>query len=234
MDGQFAPQREGTRSTDQAERGPGTHALRVGAASSLRSLSGDYAFFNHACFFTWGGLDIDPVGDFLTRHPDRDCTVFHVEFRTPVLGGIAKPGRLYQAAAPYEYRLYGIPRPYWPNLKAELSAVSMVDRRLRRYHRAVTQDLTIVDPLALDRLAVLPATPPLVDVTLFGVDGTHHHALWRLVTSGAYPRAVVQHQTLSADSRRIADAILAGHSRPLHATQPEPKLESRFSPPQGL
>lgn len=234
MPGQFAPQPEGTRPTDIAASGLKTHQLRVTGAKALSELTGDYAFFNHGCFFTWGGLDVDPVEDFVIRHADQDCLVFHMDFPRPIFHGIPKPGRFYKPAEIYNHRLFAVPLPYWDALRAELMIVSAVDRARRSFHRSVTQEIDIVDPLSLQSLVIAPPLPPTVPVTVFGVDGNKHHIVWQSNAIRYDSPAHTKHLPLRDESLKLAGAILAGEDKPMRSIQPEPRVESQFVPPEAV
>lgn len=157
--------------------------LQITSAARLADLTDEYVFFSHGPFYLWSGLEFDPVADLIAREGMPPPALLTCQLQ--LFAGLAPNASL----AEWEHRLLALPRlDAEPWLRA-LAGLATVDRDRRRLHRAVRQDIRLPDPLFLAKQAVWCPQPPLIDVTVFGVSGTHVH---KLVFAGdALPAKVV-------------------------------------------
>jgi hypothetical protein len=215
------PHPEGYGPAELTAREAARHDLRITRAMTLADLAREYAIFNHGTFFTHGRLDVDPVADFVVKHPDADCMAMPATMPAPVFRGIATPGRQPGLVCDWDRTLVFVPLPYWPALSEHLRLCGWVDRRRKFYARAVPQRIAIVDVLALAHMRVLPIHVPTVEVVAYGVDGTHTHVQFRPDVRRPDTVPSLVYLPLVDETARIGQALLAGVSRPFQFVEPE-------------
>jgi hypothetical protein len=218
------PLREGYGARERAESGMRAHALKISDSATLADLLRDYAAFNHGAFFTHGRLDVDPVADFVTKHPDADVMAMPTTFDQPLFRGLAAPGRQPGPPLAWDRTLFFIERRFWDSLRAHLTTCGWIDRRRRTYGRAVRQVLPIIDFLALARAIVLPAPLPTVEIDVFGVDATNVHVQFvpQVILPGDVPALV--HLPLVAETGTLGAALLSQDPRPFRFIETEDPL----------
>jgi hypothetical protein len=107
----------------------------------LSELASELALFTIGPLMTYGGLDIDPVGEFVATHPDPACDVMLHDFAEPLFRGVARGA----AEEAWDRRLFLVARRYWDELLRYLSGITIVDRRRGFVARAVPQVTQVVD-----------------------------------------------------------------------------------------
>lgn len=213
--------KEGTQALGRASQGIETAKLRYSAAASLADLAKDYAIFTHAAFFTWGGMDIDPLQDLIARHPSSDCLAFDLVFKAKLFTGLVRrsdPHVLRQHA----HKLLCMPLEHWKDIGPSLGAVTAVERARKRFFRAAPQEIAILDVLALSRAATLPDVMPTVMISVFGVDATDVNVRFFEDVSGPTATAQLRMGPLSDETRRLASAVLQHAPRPFQAIARNP------------
>jgi hypothetical protein len=215
------PLREGYGEAEPVDGDLGAHALRISASATVADLVGDYAIFNHGAFFVHGRLDVDPVADYVAKHPGHGCKAMPVTFPRRIFRGLTRFGR--QAGPPFawESTLVFVEREYWPGLETHLRCCAWVDRRRGTYCRAVAQSIPIVDFLAADRASIVTSPVPTVAVTVFGVDGTDVHVQFSPRVAGPWDVPTVVHLPLVAGTRAVASALLGRDPRPFRSLESE-------------
>ncbi len=222
------PLNEGTRPGQEVAQGAEHAPFSPAPGALLGDYAQDYAFFAHAAFYTYGGLDVDVLEQFVLEHPG-DPAVSVYRFDMPIFSGLSR----HPACAAWDYALGIVPRVFWPSLYDFLRAVSIVDRTRGTYAVATVHELEIPDPLVFRR-ATLPSPVPAVKVTAFGLDGNRFRV--EFLSRCAWPGGATQVVRLPPDPKtiKLADAILSHDPTPYRAIESEVRLESDFRPPAGL
>lgn len=180
-------------------------------ARSLKEMTVDWHFFTKGCIHTYGELDCDPVAEYTQTHEDHDCCVMTITAQRSIFTGICTPSWPDKTRR-LEHELCATPLEYWAGLRDRLAEISMVDRRKGRFARTTIQELEIVDHLAVDNAIVPSVQIPTVMITAFGIDGTHHHAVFASQTTGPYDQARVIRLPIREETRQMGRAILAGQN----------------------
>lgn len=153
------------------------------SSATMRDLGRYYTFFTHGLFFTHGGMSPgseDPLQDWVNRD-DVATEPLILDFSIPIFAGMGSD----VTALTWSQRLLGVEREFWPYLRATLAGVAAVDRKRQRYWQATLQQITIADPLVLAKATVLPDPLPLVQVWVFGIDGSDGRSLFPEFTASA-------------------------------------------------
>ena len=138
--------------------------------ATLAQMALEVAFFTHGALFTYGGFDFDPVRDFVEGHPG--CAIGAVEVPFVLFAGLEPQG---WTGNPFNRLLFTCPHPFWTQLSGFLRGVSAADRIRRRFVRATTHQIEVVDAVAMSRIVTAPARLPCIPVTAVGVDATDVH-----------------------------------------------------------
>lgn len=181
------------------------------AAASLSDLAEDYAFFTHALLFTHGGLDVDPVQDFINEHPG-EVGVFQLNFPRPIFSGLEQPAI---RDSSWNYALIGCPKEndQWRKLYDHIRGVGILDENHPKgalFGAATVKELEIVDPLVLDKMAVLPDPVPVVTITVFGLDSNKKYVEIVANSSNRLDRPVVYTFKARPETVKFAKNFLAG------------------------
>lgn len=219
------PFREGVTPTERAKEVRRYCSERFRAAHALADMVADWAFCSVGCLYTYGGLDYDIVAEFVRTHPDLDCLVHQLTLPRPVFHGISRLG--YRGREPFDHILLAVPREFWDGFHTHVFEAGMLDRRRGRYAQVTTQEVPVVDQVAVDRAIVAPAGVPTVPVTAFGIDGTHHHVVFLSRVDRPDDTALVTHLPVRDVTRKVAAAILAGHPNPHSVNEGDPLEQLR-------
>jgi hypothetical protein len=217
------PLQEGYGSSDRVARDERYHVARFSSTATLTDLAREYAIFTHGLLFTHGRIDVDPVLDYVTKHPEPDWDVMPVTYRSRRLfRGLSAPGKQVGPPITWESSLLFVERARWQGLYDHLRCCAWIDRRRRTYGRVVPQHITIIDFLALDRAHILPAPLPTVEITVFGVDSNKVHAqfLPDIALPGSAPTVV--YLPVLPGTIALADALLSEAPHPFRFVEGDP------------
>jgi hypothetical protein len=181
------------------------------AAATLGDLAEDYAFFTHALLFTQGGLDVDPVQDFINENRG-EVGVFQLNFSRPVFSGLEQPAI---RDSSWNYTLIGCPKEndQWRKLYDHIRGVGILDENHPKgalFGAATVKELEIVDPLALDKMAVLPDPVPMVTITVFGLDSNKKYVELLASRNSRLDRPCVYIHKPRPETVKFAKNFLAG------------------------
>lgn len=123
-----------------------------------------FAFFTPAILYLWGRFDEALLFHFLELQGCR-VDLFHTRFTRPLFQGLEAPN----GDADWNRVLWAVERPFWKPLEDHLLAAVCTDRREKMVFRYASQDLTVADPLFLDRCLLAPPRVPVMPITAFGV-----------------------------------------------------------------
>jgi hypothetical protein len=126
---------------------------RIKGGASLADLQTDYALFTYAPLFLFGGLEHNPVQEWLNIHKHGQV-VYIFKLDLPVIH-IGK-------GPEWDRTLWAVEKEYWPSLSLHIGSIALIDRRQKRLVRTICQDLPILD--------VAARTPSKCTITTFGVD----------------------------------------------------------------
>jgi len=141
------------------------HELRLTAATTLRDLKEQYAFYTPAMMYIFVRLmGREPLWDFMEEY-GKEVTPISMKFKKPIFDGLAVgPDRT------WNYVLYGMEHDDFNEFRKWMGTLTFVDRDKDIVHRIRYQDFEIADPLFLERVVVLPLQMPTIPVTAFALD----------------------------------------------------------------
>jgi len=153
--------------------------LQPSQSQTLTELSGELQFFTPALLSVKGRFGRDPCRQYVRElGPEPEETPFPIDCTTsPFFEGLGQEvleGQIFN----WDHRLYGVPREHWEPLWNFLTSISGIDPHRRRYWRAMSHVLKIVDPTSLAASSGQEALPT-IHITVIGVsamDGRYHLA----------------------------------------------------------
>src|SRR5258708_3420449 len=94
---------------------PPFQAALIGQNTTLADLAKDYALFTHAMLFTRGGLDHDPINDYLAEN-QKAIAPLVLMLDQPILFGMARPLKDRRWESIWDRVLMLCPKEGWPPL----------------------------------------------------------------------------------------------------------------------
>lgn len=113
---------------------------KLGNAASLHELAADYEFYTPGITDCLCPIPEHPHVSLQRRVPDFQPRAW--QFDKPVFKGFRNQ---------YDHVLYLIEKPLWPILAEQLKAVTLMDREKRLLMKPRLRELTVADPLELQR-----------------------------------------------------------------------------------
>ena len=150
--------------------------MKISSATALSDLSEEFSLFTHAPFFVFGGLDRDPVQDFLNTVRGNPVLA-QIRSEKPIFSGLEYRGDPCSTFGvglehvTWNFVLIAVEKPAWDDCLNFLSGVEIRDTPKKIRYRALPHEVMIADGLLLSRQAVLPVPLPMVKITVFGVEG---------------------------------------------------------------
>jgi len=152
-------------STDE-QRVP-KYPMDFGQADSLDSFS-NYQFFTPAILYLLGGFQ-DQSWAQMMLDLDQDLTLMFHRFDRPVFSGITAP----DGDKEWNYVLWATTQEEWQSIESYLLSMVFMDKPNRRMHKVGAQDVTVYDPLHLQKHRMLQPPFPTTDVVVLGINGNH-------------------------------------------------------------
>lgn len=153
------------------DAGKPEHANResVKARHTLCDMAQDFEFFTTGVIYAASRFDRDPISEFARLEPtslNEELPVC-IDYTEPFFQGL---GVRLVSGIPVnlDNRLYAIVRHRWEKLRNMISSIAMIHRPSAYYAKLNFYELTIVDPFALKKMAVVDSLPTIT-VTVFGV-----------------------------------------------------------------
>lgn len=190
-----------------------SHLKQEKSGYTLQDMARDYEFFTTGVIHAVTIFDRDPVMEFNKLHPAaNDELPVIIDYAEPFFRGL---GVCLLSGSPvnFDRRLYAIPRHRWETLRNTICGIAMLHHPSQFYARLNFYELTMVDPFALKRAAVVSKLPT-VTITVFGVSSNKSFAY---LQPAAYPRLpyLVQEQP-KADVLTEGGSVLGPPPSPEH------------------
>lgn len=140
--------------------------LSAGSAPSLARHSAALTFFTPALLYLHGRFSDDVFVEFLH---DRgvETPFYSASFAKPVFEGLESA----DGDPSWNHSLWAVRNADWPDVEGYVGSVKLTHTPSGRLFGCGLQRLTVLDPLFMDRAAVLPQEVPLLSLWAFCVDG---------------------------------------------------------------
>lgn len=194
--------------------------LAVGGRAGLAALAGPLAFFTPALLYLRGRFSDAQVEDFLAEH-GGDVVFYRRSFSRPVFAGLEGPG----GDPHWNHTLWALRSEHWDAFESYALSVKLLDTPRRRMYGVGAQRLSVLDPLFLDRVAVVPEGVPLLPLVAFGVSG--NASAWALRFDPDRPWLTPSAVRLPPDPGAAAFAEDVFRERnPYDRAQPDPAADA--------
>lgn len=185
---------------------------KIPGAASLTELAKEYVFFSPGLLYTHGGLDRDPVQEFVNESPD-DVQVAVMRFDKPLFNGL----RFADGRIDWNHMLLVAERGQWDALRKALGTVGIIDSKKKIFYRSVTTSVVIADPVIMDKATVIPHPIPEVEVIVFALDGNTRQVLVaQPQTLLGTPSVVIKNP--QKETAEFAKRLFAGDPNPAAGT----------------
>lgn len=201
---QRPPERPGRHNVVEAavERGEQLRELRFSAAASFSDLAKDYVIFTPALLLCAGIPD--PVQDHINYQP-HGATVEVSTFEHPLFGGLADP---------FGKMLWFCLKEDWKLLDISLRAAGVANPAEGWVATAFRDGLTILDSLALEKMAMLPAKLPTVQIVYYGLTGPNREYYLSQPVNFHEEIPTLSYRDPPKSARVFSDAVLDGAAVP--------------------
>ena len=120
-----------------------------------------WVWYTVAAPVLWGGLDNEVLSSI---QQETEVTYHRKIFEKSIFAGFESQGNV-----AWNHMLWAAPQTDWPKLKAEFLGATLVDVERNLMVKFGLQELVIYDPLAIDKMSVIPPDPPTHLIYAFGV-----------------------------------------------------------------
>lgn len=112
-------------------------ALSVIKPNTLTELTDDFVLFNYAPLCIYGGLEFNPIKEWINNKEERGKAVCMVPCQKPLfdLGTDSIFARV----------LWAVEKEYWEHLKLHIGSIALLNREQKLYSTAICQELQIPD-----------------------------------------------------------------------------------------
>lgn len=143
------------------------YEMDTGAADRL-GVFACYRFFSPGILYALRGLhDEEPFCQFLSEYPG-ECHLLHRHFSQAIFRGMVTP----DGDRGWDHALWAVEADAYPALENFLLSLTFHDPASKRLWRIGATDITIVDPLYVERVRLLPSHVPVLRAVAFGIDGS--------------------------------------------------------------
>ena len=168
-------------------------AMRTVAARDLPILTKEYFLFHHGVWFTWGGLQLDPLLEFYLRDGEHNKCVQLVPVKERILFGVARNSS--EAAA--ESSLFAIPRDRMRDVLFWLDGVTVA-------HNGVFQWVSGRQHIPFDpRKTGFNDKDDTEYLALYGIRTQKDAIVWSRVWNGFGVKRVVKPMTTESQASQI-------------------------------
>lgn len=133
--------------------------------ASLRSLQEQFVFYTPALLYLYGGFDNAILLDFMEQYKFK-CVFHYFHSQTRLFQVLDTPGD-----SQWNHCLFAVEVVHWLPFREFMQSVVLANRSRGHVICVGSQELEIVDPLAIAGKVVLPEPLPLATVVAFGVNG---------------------------------------------------------------
>lgn len=190
--------------------GPLLPALRKGG--TLAELQADYVLFNYAPLFVFGGLQHNPVQEWINTHNHQQI-VFIFQMNKPILH--------IGAEAIWDQTLWAVEKRYWPSLAMHIGSIALLDRGQKKLTRAICQTIPVTDVAAVDRNPGLTILPTVL-IHTFAIDSNFGCLAFAPATPLMRGRPYLKFHPPREETIKLAEALLANQTNPYNNVQASP------------
>ena len=127
-----------------------------GNPESLKNFP-QWVWYTVASPVLWGNLTESVLS---AVQQDTGLTYHRKVFDKPIFSGFGSA---------WDHTLWAVPQTEWPLLREELLSITQVDVEKKLLVKYGLQELSVYDPLAVDKFTVIPPDVPIFSIYAFGV-----------------------------------------------------------------
>jgi len=190
------------------------YPLRLGAAAALGDVLDEYVFFTPASLYLHGYFCDAPLIDFVWEM-GGDVRLYHRRFNRPIFRGLETR----DGDKDWNHVLWAIKREFWANFNDFLISTVLSFREATPPHLSMfaEQEVTILDPLAVDRTVLYRADLPMLVVSAFCVNGSLGRTSFVEGKSALMDPPQLAQWPADGEVLAYADALFRGKGNPVNA-----------------
>lgn len=204
-----------TRVWGDEAAGPPLERIKGGA--TLADLKEQYELFTYAPLFLYGGLEHNPVQEWINTNHHKQI-VFIMELERPFLS----LGKGFEKS---ERTLWMVEKEHWPSLALHIGSMAMIDRQRNSFTTVACQELPVPD--------VVAKSNSTVNIFAFVPDGSKGCIALEPGTALTGRRPFMKFHPPTPKVAKLGAALLANKPDPYQHVQPLPweeKNEDRDPP----
>jgi hypothetical protein len=208
------PLQEGVGSAKQlnSDAAAGAPLQQLKSGASLAELQKDYAIFTYAPLFLVGGLEHNPIQEWINAHNHKQI-VSIIPLRQPVIHLGFDPI--------WDSTLWAVETAYWPSLRLHVGSLAVINRHKKQLTRVVCQEVQILDgALRDDSFCLLPSLP--VQITTFSVDSNLACLAFMPATLKTKWQPYLKLYPAREETVKLCAALLGNSPAPYNNIQPMP------------
>lgn len=144
---------------------PKTH-MTFGSADRLVVFQ-NYKFFTPGLLYLFGKFFDQPLIQFMADM-NKEIHYLHHRFDVPIFNGMQS----LHTDGDWNHVLWAIEAEYWAAFESFILSVTLFDSAEQATYRVGVQDVLIPDPLYCDKKHLSLDLPPLMEICVFGVNGS--------------------------------------------------------------
>jgi len=194
------------RRYDDEDAGPPLQMLKEG--KTLRDLADDYTFFTYAPLFLYGGLEHNPIQEWLNMRGLGE--VVHFVFLPRDVVNLALTATSVQ---PWNRLLWAVENKHWNDLAHHIGGIGLLDGGRKRFTRVICQQIPIAD-CGLGNAGRISSDAYPVEIYVFTVDS--NHSCWPIAPARdlAYDVPKLLHVAPREETIELAIALLSSSEDP--------------------
>ncbi len=178
--------------------------LKTGA--SLRSLQDEYVLFTYAPLFLFGGLDMNPVQEWINLY-DHQQVVFILPLEQPIFQFRRTESSRFESV------LWAVQKEFWSSLAMHIGSIGIVDRTKKVFSRVICQEIPVLDVNALSNDTVCVEVPSALVYT-FSVDSSKGCLAFVPATKLGVDKPRLTYRPPREETLRLAKALFKEENDP--------------------
>lgn len=140
--------------------------LKPSRVTTFTEICKEYVLFTHAPLLLHGGLNFDPLVEFIIKNS-------HIVPKVLVLDEQIFDGLETDVETTFNHLLFGLPIKVWDDFAIHMGTIGVKDTAKQMYFSVILQKLPMPDYLALRHVGVLTHKPQMVEIYATALDGNY-------------------------------------------------------------
>lgn len=181
--------------------------MAFGKAEGLYRFLEEVQFFSPALLYLYGRFTDEPLAQFMNEQ-DASLQIMHHRFKSAIFQGFEHVS----GDVAWNYVLWGVLKEKYQALENYLLSVSFTASAEGWLSRIGAQDVTILDPLAVDKMAIVSLDAPRVPIVVWGVDSSQAALSVEMSPGAVFEMPKLKRHPPQPETVAEAKALFAGRN----------------------